>query len=31
MENYALMHKDIEKWLQPQQLLRNVMKKKISG
>lgn len=28
MENYALMHKDIEKWLQPQQLLRNVMKEK---
>ena len=27
-ENYALMHKDIEKWLQPQQLLRNVMKEK---
>jgi len=28
IENYALMHKDIEKWLQPQQLLRNVMKEK---
>ncbi len=27
-EDYPLMHKDIEKWLQPQQLLRNVMKEK---
>lgn len=27
-ENYALMHKDIEKWLQTQQLLSNVMKEK---
>ncbi|MEN6328305.1 MAG: hypothetical protein ABFD18_19120 [Syntrophomonas sp.] len=27
-ENYALMHNDIKKWLQSQQLLRNVMKEK---
>jgi len=27
-EDYARLHRDIEKWLRPQQLLRNVMKEK---